>query len=112
MPEEKIGERIAALEATVGGFMKETVATNKYIRDKLDDIASSLPNKVDRPYCQDRHEKLDGTLREIEKDGKHDKLTVRVEKLEQKAPAIVQYIVLIFATGTVMSIVSYVIGKL
>ncbi len=108
----ELGERIAALESSFNGFRDEMLSNNKYVRGKLDTITAALPDKVDRPYCQDQHEKLDDNLREIEKDGKHDKLTVRVEKLEQKAPAIVQYIVLIFATGTVMSIVSYVIGKL
>ncbi len=112
MAEATIGERISALEATVEGFMKETVSTNKYIRGKLDDIAEAMPDKVDRPYCQTRHEKLGETIREIEKNGKYEKLAEKVEELQQRTPAIIQQIVLVFATGTVMAIVSYVIGKL
>ncbi len=109
---DSIGERVAALTASFNGFKDEMVSNNKYVREKLDTITASLPNKVDRPYCQDRHEKLDGLIREVEKDGKYEKLADKVDILEGKTPAIIQQIVLVFATGTVMAIVSYVIGKL
>ena len=107
-----IGERIASLEAEFKSFRNETLMNNAYIRQKLDDIANLLPQKVGRPYCQTRHEKLGETIREIEKNGKYEKLAEKVEELQQRTPAIIQQIVLVFATGTVMAIVSYVIGKL
>ena len=109
---DNIGENVAALTASFNGFKAEVISNNKYVREKLDTITASLPNKVDRPYCQDRHEKLADKISEVEKDGKYEKIDERVGELEKKTPVIVQQIVLVFATGTVMAIVSYVIDKL
>lgn len=107
-----IGERLAGIEAAFNSFRHEILDDNKYIRDKLDTIADSLSQKVDRTYCQDRHEKLGDKVADLEKDGKHDKLEKRIRALELKAPAIIRDIVLVFSTGTVMAAVSYLISRL
>ncbi len=108
----ELGERIAALESSFNGFRDEMLSNNKYVRGKLDTITASLPNKVDRPYCQERHDKLDDNFREIEKNGKYEKLAKKVEDLQKRAPAVIQYIVLVSAMGVVSAIISFVMDKL
>ena len=88
----EIGERIASLEAEFKSFKHETLKDNTYIRDKLDVIIGLLPQKVDRSYCQTRHEKQDDRINEVEKNGKYEKLIERVRELEQRTPAIIQQI--------------------
>ena len=112
MAETNIGERIAGLEVGLKSFRHEMLKDNEYIRNKLDFIVNLLPEKVDRSYCYERHDKLDEKVSELEKDGKYEKLTEKVNKLEQKTPVIIQQIVLVLSTGIVMAIVSYVIGRL
>jgi len=87
-----IGERIASMEAAFNGFRNEVLKDNVYIRGKLDAIAESLSEKVDRPYCQGRHEKLEDKVSVLEKNGKRDEIMKRIRMLEQRAPAIVQQV--------------------
>jgi len=91
---ENIGERIASLEARFDGFQlrfdnfQVQMSTNQgLIMGKLD--------KIDAAF-----------------DDRRDKVNNRFLVLETKTPVIIQQIVLVFATGTVMALVSYVIGKL
>ena len=93
---ENIGERVASLEAALKSFRHEMLKDNDYIKKKLDKIADTLTEKVDRPYCLDRHEKVNSRLR----------------TLEQKAPAIIQQIVLVLSMGIVTTIISYFISRL
>ena len=111
MADTNIGERIAGLEAEFKSFRNETLKDNTYIRQKLDYIANLLPEKVDRPYCHTRHEKLDEKVGGLEKDGRYTTLDERLRELEQKAPAIIQQIVLVLSTGVVMAIISYAISR-
>lgn len=106
---DNVGERIAGLEAAFKSFRNEMLKDTEYIRNKLDSIADSLSQKVDRPYCQDRHEKLDNKVGSLEKNGKHEELLKRIRVLEQKAPAIIQQIVLVLATGLMMAVITYFI---
>ena len=108
---DNVGERIAGLEAAFKGFRNEMLKDTEYIRNKLDAIADSLSQKVDKPYCQDRHEKLNGKVAELGKNNKHSELEKRVRTLEQKVPAVVQQIVLVLSTGVVMTIISYLINR-
>ena len=105
-----IGERIASLEAEFKSFRNETLKDNEYIRQKLDYIANLLSEKVDRAYCHTRHEKLDEKVGELGKDGKYTSLEERLRELEQKAPAIIQQIVLGVSMGIAVAIISYVAG--
>ena len=107
MVETNIGERIASLEAEFKSFRNETLKDNEYIRNKLDFIANLLPEKVDRSYCHTRHDKLDEKIGELDKDGRYTALEERLRELEQKAPAIIQQIVLVLSTGIVMGVVMY-----
>ena len=104
---DNIGERIAGLEAEFKSFRNETLKDNEYIRNKLDYIANLLPEKVDRAYCHTRHEKLDEKVGELNKNGKYTVLEERLRELEQKAPAIIQQIVLVLSTGIVGGVVMY-----
>ena len=112
MAETDIGERLAGLEAEFKGFRNEILKDNAYIRDKLDQIASSLAEKVDRSYCLDRHNRLDEKIGELERNGKYTKLAEKVEELEKKTPAVIQTIVTALTTGMVMAVISYLIGRL
>ena len=96
---DQIGERIASLEAEFKSFRHEMLKDTAYIRGKVDDIADSLSQKVDRPYCQERHEKLGDRVSELEKNGKHIELLKRIRRLEQKVPVIVQQVVLAVMTA-------------
>lgn len=109
---DNIGERIAGLEVGFKSFRDEMLKDNEYIRTKLDAIAESLTNKVDRSYCYERHDRLDEKVGELEKNGKYEKLAEKIGELEKKTPVIVQQIVLVLSTGVVMAIVSYVIGRI
>ena len=109
---DNIGERIAGLEVGLKSFRHEMLKDNAYIREKLDFIVNLLPEKVDRSYCYERHDKLDEKVGELERDGKYEKLAEKVGELEKKTPVIVQQIVLVLSTGIVMAIVSYLIGKI
>ncbi len=79
----EIGERIASLEAEFKSFRHEMLRDNEYIRKKLDTITTLLPQKVDRPHCQVRHEK---------QNGRRDELVKRIRAVEQRTPAIIQQI--------------------
>jgi len=96
---ENVGERIASLEAAFKGFRNEMLNNNEYVRSKLDTIANSLSQKVDRPYCQDRHEKTDDRIVELEKNGKREEIMKRIRTLEQKTPVIVQQVVVAVITA-------------
>lgn len=95
----EIGERIASLEAEFKSFRHEMLKDTQYIMDKLDTIADSLSQKVDRPYCRERHEKLSEKVGELEKNGKREELLKRIRQLEQKTPVIVQQVVLSVITA-------------
>lgn len=92
----QIGERLAGVEAEFRSFRHEMLKDNDYIKKKLDTIVETLTSKVDRPYCLDRHDTLNSRLR----------------TLEQKAPAIIQQIVLGLSMGIVIAVVSYLISRL
>lgn len=96
---DNVGERTAGLEAAFKSFRTETLKDMEYIRNKLDAIADSLSRKVDRPYCQDRHEKTDRRVMELEKNGKREEIMKRIRMLEQRAPAIVQQAVVAIITA-------------
>lgn len=91
---DQVGERLAGIEAAFKGFRNETLKDNAYIRAKLDIIVDSLSQKVDRPFCQERHEKLGDKISELEKNGRRDDLLKRIRSLEQRTPAIVQQVVI------------------
>lgn len=100
---DNIGERIASLEAEFRAFRSEMTKDNEYIRQKLDYIADSLTEKVDKSDCNPKHEKLNGG---------YEKIVERITELEKKTPVIVQQIVLVLSTGIVMAVVSYLISGL
>ncbi len=109
---DNLGERIAGLEVGFKSFRNETLKDNEYIRNRLDFIANLLPEKVDRAYCYERHDKLDEKVGELERDGKYEKLAEKIEELQKRAPAIVQYIVLVSVMGVVSAVISFVMDKL
>ena len=107
----EIGERMAGMEAEFKSFRHEMLKDTSYIRDKLDTIADSLSQKVDRPYCRDRHENLDDRIIKLGGNNKHKELEKRVRTLEQRVPAVVQQIALVLSTGVVMAIISHLISQ-
>ncbi len=96
---DNIGASLAGLEASFKSFRNETLRDIKYIRDKVDTIAASMGNKVDRPHCQDRHEKIDHRIVELEKNGRREEIMKRIRLLEQKTPVIVQQVVVAAITA-------------
>jgi len=96
-------ERVARLETAFHDLkeflevqFKHVDDDNAYIKQKLDGIVGILPSKVDNPDC----------------DKKHGGLDERLRRLEQRAPAVIQTIIIALTVGIVMAIVSYLIGQL
>lgn len=100
----EIGERIASLEAEFKSFRNEVLKDNDYIKGKVDKILETLPLKVDRPYCQERHEVLRGKLEEVSKNGRWEDVLKRIRALEQKTPAIIQQVVLAIMTAVLTAV--------
>ena len=94
MTEINVGERVASLEARFNGFQQRfdtfqnQMATNQnLIMEKLDKIETAF---------ETRRMRVDN----------------RIADLEKKTPAIIQQLVLVFSTGAVMSVISYLINRL
>lgn len=101
---DNIGERLASLETAFDGFRNQMLTDNEYIKNRVDKIVEALPLKVDRPYCQDRHEKLQDRIAEAEKNGGKEEILKRLRELEQQTPVIVQNIVLAVMTAVITAV--------
>ena len=91
---ERIGERIASLEARFEGFQL-----------RFDNFQSQMT--VNQAQIMAKLDKIEESFEE-----RKEKVNTRFSELDKKAPAIIQQIVLVLATGMVMGIVSYLIGKI
>lgn len=91
---DKIGERIASLEARFEGFQQRFDT----FQDQMSTNQGLIMAKLDKIE----------TIFETRKIRVDDKLS----EMEKKTPAIIQQIVLVLSTGIVMAIVSYLIKQL
>ena len=94
-----IAERMASLESAFESFRSEVSKDNEYIKRRVDKIVGTLPLKVDRQYCEEKHAVLRDKLEEATKNGYKEELLKRVRALEQRTPAIIQQVVVAIMTA-------------